>query len=62
MWDESRNSSQTRRPSLTALADCEKALAALRRNDPALVAWVEEGHPLLTEDEHQARFGKPYRR
>ncbi len=61
VWDETRNSSRERRPSPTALADCRASLSALRRNDPALVQWIEDGHPTLTEAEHVERFGAPYK-
>lgn len=59
-WDDRRNSSQTRAPNPRALADCLSACAALRRSDPRLVAWIEEGHPTLTRGEHVARFGASY--
>lgn len=62
VWDESRNSSQTRPPAANALRDALTALSALRRNDPDLVKWVEDGHPLLSEEEHVARFGHAYHR
>ena len=39
-----------------------EACADLRRRDPELVRWIEDGHPTLTDAEHVARFGKPYRR
>lgn len=61
VWDEGRNSSQMRLPSPTAAADCRAAMAALRRGHPALVQWVLDGAPTLTEDEHVRRFGEPYR-
>lgn len=62
VWDEARNSSQLRMPSPTAGADCARALAALRRSQPALVQWVEDGYPTLTDEEHIQRFGEPYGR
>lgn len=38
------------------------ALRNLRRTHPALVTWILDGHPTLTEAEHLQRFGEPYRR
>jgi hypothetical protein len=61
-WDERRNTSQVFQPQPNAVPDALRALAALRRDDPALVAWIEDGAPTLTEDEHIARFGEPYAR
>jgi hypothetical protein len=43
-----------------ALERAMESLAALRRNDPALVKWIEDGYPTLTEVEHLQRFGKPH--
>jgi hypothetical protein len=43
-----------------ALKRAMESLAALRRNDPALVKWIEDGYPTLTEVEHLQRFGKPH--
>lgn len=34
-----------------------RALAHLRATDPALVKWIEDGHPNLTDEEHFQRFG-----
>lgn len=62
IWDESRNSSRERRPEPNAVRNALASLAALRRSDPALVQWVLDGHPNLTDDEHVARFGVSYRR
>jgi hypothetical protein len=44
--------------------DCEnarRALAAFKRDQPALYSWVAEGAPTLTEDQHRIRFGESYR-
>lgn len=59
-WDHSRNTSAVFQPLPNALPDALRSLAALRRNDPALVRWIEDGHPTLTEEEHVERFGEPY--
>jgi hypothetical protein len=37
------------------------ALRALKAIDPALRRWIEDGHPTLTDDEHRARFGEPWK-
>jgi hypothetical protein len=60
-WDGRRNTSQRREVEPGALQRCLDSLAALRRNDPALVQWVEDGHPNLTAAEHRARFGCDYK-
>ncbi len=59
-FDDRRNSSQVRPPAPDALPTALAALAALRRSAPELVAWVEEGAPLLSEGEHVRRFGRPW--
>lgn len=61
-WDEHRNTSRVFPVPPGALDEALRSLAALRRNDPALVRWLEDGHPRLTEAEHVARFGGPYKR
>jgi hypothetical protein len=61
-WDERRNTSRTFQPAPDALPNALRALAALRANDPALVAWIEAGHPTPTEAEHVAWFGRPYKK
>lgn len=60
-FDEHRNTSRTWAVPPNALPDALKSLAALRRSDPALVQWLEDGHPRLTEASHSERFGEPYR-
>lgn len=59
-WDERRNSSRVFPVAPDALPKALDALAAMRRNDPALVQWILDGHPSLTEFEHRERFGEPY--
>lgn len=61
LFNERRNTSRVFAVPPHAYADATRALAALRRDQPALVRWLEDGHPTLTHDEHQARFGEPYR-
>ena len=60
VWDDARNTSRVRPPAPNALPDAMASLGALRRNEPALVRWIEDGAPTLTEQEHIARFGAPY--
>ncbi len=59
-FDESRNTSRGFRVPHDALPNALKALAYLRRTNPALTKWIEDGHPNLTEAEHVERFGEPY--
>jgi hypothetical protein len=58
VFDERRNTSRVWPVPPDALPT---ALKALRTLDPALRRWIEDGHPRLTDDEHRARFGEPYR-
>lgn len=60
-WDERRNTSQVRPVPPDALPNALRALATLRRDQPALVAWLKDGAPTMTEAEHLERFGEPYR-
>lgn len=59
-YDEHRNSSRVFGVPPNALPDALKSLAALRLSDPALVQWLEDGHPRLSEATHSERFGGPY--
>ena len=61
-FDPRRNSSARRPPAPDALGNALHALERFRASDPALVRWIEDGHPRLTEDEHVQRFGRPYKR
>ena len=61
-FDERRNTSRVWPVPPNALPDALRSLTALRRTDPALVQWIEDGHPNLTEADHLERFGEPYRR
>jgi len=60
-WDEHRNTSQVFPVPPDALPVALNALAGFRRSWPREYAWVAEGAPNLTEAEHLARFGEPYR-
>ena len=60
-WDEHRNTSQVFPVPPDALPNALRSLAALRRDQPALVQWLADGHQTLTEAEHLERFGEPYR-
>jgi len=61
-FDERRNTSRVWPVPPNALPEALRSLRALRLSDPALVQWIEEGHPTLTEAEHLERFGAPYKR
>lgn len=61
-WDEHRNTSRVFPVPPGALQAAERALERLRAEQPALVAWIAEGAPTLSEAEHLARFGEPYQR
>lgn len=60
VFDEHRNTSRVWPVTEQDAENARRALAAFRRSDPALVAWLEDGAPNLTEAEHVARFGEPY--
>jgi hypothetical protein len=55
-WDERRNTSRRIEPPPDAAEKALESCAALRRSDPALVKWIEDGHPTMTEQEHYDRF------
>lgn len=59
-FDERRNTSRVFPVPPNALPDARRALAQLRRDDPALVQWIRDGYPTLSEAEHVARFGGAY--
>lgn len=61
VFDDRRNSSRVRLPAPDALPNALRELARLRATQPALVRWIEDGYPTLTEAEHLERFGEPYR-
>lgn len=60
-WDERRNSSRVFPVTPEDIERGQAAYAILKRLHPALCQWIEDGHPHLTEGEHLARFGEPYR-
>ena len=60
-WDERRNSSRVFPVSPQDVDNARNALHRLRITDPALVEWIEAGHPTLTEAQHVEQFGEPYR-
>ena len=61
VFDERRNSSRVWPVSPLDVENATKALASFRSSDPALHAWISDGAPRLTHDDHFARFGEPYR-
>lgn len=61
VWDERRNSSRVFPASPQNVENALAALHRLRITDPALVEWIEAGHPTLTEAQHLEHFGEPYR-
>lgn len=61
-WDARRNTSMTHGVSPLALGEALGSLKALRRNDPALVRWLLDGHPTMTAAERVERFGDAYQR
>ena len=61
VFDERRNTSRVFRVPPNALPEALTALERFRRASPAHAAWIAEGAPALTDDEHVRRFGEPYR-
>lgn len=59
-FDQRRNTSRTKPAEYGSAERALESVRALRRSDPALVKWIEDGHPNLTDEEHYARFGKRY--
>ena len=62
VWDDHRNTSQVFPVPPGAVEDALAAMERLRRDDPALVRWLMDRHPTLTEAEHLERFGAPYKK
>ena len=58
MWDEHRNSSRVFPVPPESLPNALRACATI---DGALRRWIEDGHPTLTEADHFARFGEPFK-
>jgi hypothetical protein len=61
LFDEHRNSSRVFPVTAQDAENARRALARFAQDDPLLYAWVAEGAPRLSEAEHLARFGEPYR-
>lgn len=61
VWDEHRNTSRVFPVTEQDVENARRALARFHAESPALVQWLRDGHPTLTEAEHVARFGEPYR-
>jgi hypothetical protein len=61
VFDERRNTSRVWPVPPDALPNARRALISLRNTDPALVQWIEDGYPTLTELEHIERFGAAYK-
>lgn len=61
VWDDRRNTSRVQKVPPHALPEALDALARFRRAHPAHAAWIAEGAPTLTDDEHVRRFGEPYK-
>lgn len=60
-WDERRNTSRVFPVPVAAPGEYRRQFERLRHEQPALVQWILDGHPTLTEAEHLGRFGEPYR-
>jgi hypothetical protein len=60
-WDERRNTSRVFPVPPDALPLALAALERFRRFEPAHAEWIADGAPNLSEAEHFARFGVPYR-
>lgn len=60
VWDDKRNTSRVQPVPADAYPNAMRALIRLRATDPALVKWIEDGYPTLTDAEHVQRFGEPY--
>jgi hypothetical protein len=60
-FDEHRNSSRVWPVPSGAAKEAARASAAWRERDPAAYQWVVDGHPHLTEADHLARFGEPFK-
>ena len=62
VWDDKRNTSRVQPVPPNVYPDAMRALARLRATHQALVQWIEDGYPTMTEAEHYERFGEPYKR
>lgn len=61
-FDEHRNTSRVFGVLPGAGEVAAKACRAWTAANPAHAQWIIDGHPTLTEPEHQARFGEKYRK
>jgi hypothetical protein len=61
IYDDGRNASRVRPVPPDALPQALGSLRRLRETDPLLVAWIEDGAPRMTHDEHISRFGETSR-
>lgn len=59
-FDDRRNTSRVVKVPPGSHLEAVKAGRQLAESDPALYAWLLDGHPTLTEAEHVQRFGGPY--
>lgn len=61
-FDESRNTSRVFPVLPGSASHAAEALAGWARSNPEHARWITEGYPTLTEAEHAARFGGPWRK
>ncbi len=61
-FDEHRNTSRVFPVEPNALPNALHALETFARQHPEHARWITDGAPPLTDDEHVARFGEPYKR
>jgi hypothetical protein len=59
-WHGRRNTSGITPVEPGALKAATEALDRLHYDQPALVQWIADGYPTMTEAEHVERFGEPY--
>lgn len=57
VWDPRRNTSKVHAVPPNAGPEALIALERWRLENPKHAAWIAEGAPRLTRDEHRARFG-----
>jgi hypothetical protein len=59
-WDYKRNTSRVFPVPPDALPNALRALQSFREREPVHAAWIADGYPNMTADEHVAMFGIPY--
>lgn len=59
-WDERRNTSRTGTVPPHAVAEALDALRWFRHAHPEHAAWIADGAPTLTDEDHVRRFGESY--